>query len=80
MQDPASKRDIVCDTKLEALFGQGRVNMMQMAGLLSKHFSAIEDPAVLENAWKVQDEMVAANAAQGGGDAPAEEQPNGDQE
>ena len=36
-QDPADKRIIVADDKLRAVFGQDRVNMMTMMGLLSPH-------------------------------------------
>ena len=37
LQDPADKRVIVADDKLRAVFGQDRVNMMTMMGLLSPH-------------------------------------------
>jgi DNA topoisomerase-3 len=40
-QDPADKREIVADDKLRAVFGQDRVNMMKMMGLLSPHLKAI---------------------------------------
>ncbi len=40
-QDPADKRQIVADAKLRAVFGQDRVNMMKMMGLLSPHLRAI---------------------------------------
>lgn len=40
-QDPADKRIIVADDKLRAVFGQDRVNMMKMMGLLSPHLKAI---------------------------------------
>lgn len=36
-QDPADKREIVADDKLRAVFGQDRVGMMKMMGLLSPH-------------------------------------------
>ena len=37
LQDPADKRIIVVDDKLRAVFGQDRVQMMTMMGLLSPH-------------------------------------------
>ena len=40
-QDPADKRIIVADDKLRAVFGQDRVNMLTMMGLLSPHLRAI---------------------------------------
>lgn len=36
LQDPADKRKIICDEKLQALFGQKRVGMFKMTGLVSK--------------------------------------------
>ena len=40
LQDPADKRTIVADEKLKKVFGgQAKVNMMKMAGLVSKHLS-----------------------------------------
>ena len=41
LQDPADKREIVADDRLRAVFGQDRVNMMKMMGLLSPHLKAI---------------------------------------
>ena len=41
LQDPADKRIILADAKLKAVFGQDRVNMMKMMGLLSPHLKAI---------------------------------------
>ncbi len=40
-QDPADKRIIVADDKLRAVFGQDRVNMLTMMGLLSPHLKVI---------------------------------------
>jgi DNA topoisomerase-3 len=40
-QDHADKRVIVADDKLRAVFGQDRVNMMKMMGLLSPHLRAV---------------------------------------
>lgn len=40
LQDPNDKRTIVADEKLKKVFGgQAKVNMMKMAGLVSKHLS-----------------------------------------
>ncbi len=41
LQDPADKRVIVADEKLRTVFGQDRVNMLAMMGLLSPHLKAI---------------------------------------
>ncbi len=41
LQDPADKRVIVANEKLRAVFGQDRVNMLAMMGLLSPHLKAI---------------------------------------
>ena len=41
LQDPADKREIIPDDKLRAVFGQDRVSMMRMMGLLSPHLKAI---------------------------------------
>ncbi len=40
-QNLADKRIIVADDKLRAVFGQDRVDMMKMMGLLSPHLKAI---------------------------------------
>lgn len=40
LQDPADKRTIVADEKLKKVFGgEARVNMMKIAGFVSKHVS-----------------------------------------
>ncbi len=39
LQDPNDKRTIVADEKLKKVFGQDKVHMMKMAGLVSKHVS-----------------------------------------
>ena len=41
LQDPSDKRIIVTDDKLRDVFGQDRVNMMKMMGLLSPHLKAL---------------------------------------
>ncbi len=37
LQDPADKRVIVADERLRAVFGQDRVGMFSLMGLLSPH-------------------------------------------
>jgi len=40
LQDPKDKRTIVADDKLKAIFGgESKVNMMKLAGFVSKHIS-----------------------------------------
>jgi chromatin remodeling complex protein RSC6 len=39
LQDPNDRRTIVADDKLKKVFGQDKVHMMKMAGLLGKHIS-----------------------------------------
>ena len=42
LQDPADKRTIVADEKLLKIFGgEKKVNMMKLAGFVSKHVSKI---------------------------------------
>ncbi|KMT13016.1 hypothetical protein BVRB_4g087310 [Beta vulgaris subsp. vulgaris] len=39
LQNPANKREIICDEKLKALFsGKDRVGFLEIAKLLSQHF------------------------------------------
>ena len=42
LQDPQSKRDIICDAPLKNVFGKGRVNMFEMQKLLSDHLRPVE--------------------------------------
>lgn len=39
LQDPANKRMINADTKLQAIFGQPKVSMFDLAKLIGKHVS-----------------------------------------
>ena len=39
-QDPADRREIVCDDRLRAVFGRDRFDMLTMMGLLSPHLRA----------------------------------------
>lgn len=40
LQNPANKRNILCDDKLKAVMGKGEVTMFEMTGLVGKHLSA----------------------------------------
>lgn len=37
LQDPKSKRDILTDANLKAVFGKAKVNMFEMTKLIGKH-------------------------------------------
>jgi chromatin remodeling complex protein RSC6 len=37
LQNPANKRNILCDEKLRAVMGKGEVTMFEMTGLVGKH-------------------------------------------
>lgn len=37
LQNPANKRNILCDKKLEAVMGKSEVTMFEMTGLVGKH-------------------------------------------
>jgi chromatin remodeling complex protein RSC6 len=37
LQNPANKRNILCDDKLKAVMGKGEVTMFEMTGLVGKH-------------------------------------------
>lgn len=39
LQNPANKRNILCDEKLKAVMGKDEVTMFEMTGLVSKHLS-----------------------------------------
>jgi len=39
LQNPANKRNILCDAALKAVMGKDEVTMFEMTGLLSKHLS-----------------------------------------
>ena len=40
LQNPANKRNILCDTKLKAVMGKDEVTMFEMTGLVGKHLEA----------------------------------------
>lgn len=39
LQNPANKRNILCDAALKAVMGKAEVTMFEMTGLLGKHLS-----------------------------------------
>ena len=39
LQNPANKRNIVCDAPLKAVMGKDEVTMFEMTGLVGKHLS-----------------------------------------
>jgi len=39
LQNPANKRNILCDDKLKAIMGKDEVTMFEMTGLVNKHLS-----------------------------------------
>lgn len=40
LQNPANKRNILCDDKLRAVMGKPEVTMFEMTGLVGKHLRA----------------------------------------
>lgn len=40
LQNPANKRNIICDDKLLAVMGKREVTMFEMSGLVGKHLHA----------------------------------------
>lgn len=41
LQNPANKRNILCDAKLKAVMGKEEVTMFEMTGLVGKHLSQV---------------------------------------
>jgi chromatin remodeling complex protein RSC6 len=39
LQNPANKRNILCDAKLKAVMGKDEVTMFEMTGLVGKHLA-----------------------------------------
>ena len=39
LQNPANRRNILCDAKLQAVMGKPEVTMFEMSGLVGKHLS-----------------------------------------
>ena len=85
LQDPADRRQIVCDPNLQRVFGLPRVSMFQMNKLLCPHIvtrikgastapkteDAATAQAVAEDTGPVKGEGMEAAAAVAGGAAPA---------
>ena len=42
LQNPESKRDILCDAALKSVFGKNTVNMFEMQKLLSAHLRPVD--------------------------------------
>jgi chromatin remodeling complex protein RSC6 len=41
LQNPANKRNILCDAKLKAVMGKDEVTMFEMTGLVGKHLGQV---------------------------------------
>ena len=41
LQNPANKRNILCDEKLKAVMGKDEVTMFEMTGLVGRHLKAV---------------------------------------
>jgi chromatin remodeling complex protein RSC6 len=41
LQNPANKRNILCDASLKAVMGKDEVTMFEMTGLVGKHLSSV---------------------------------------
>ena len=41
LQNPANKRNILCNSKLKAVMGKDEVTMFEMTGLVGKHLSQV---------------------------------------
>ena len=41
LQNPANKRNILCDASLKAVMGKDEVTMFEMTGLVGKHLSQV---------------------------------------
>ncbi len=41
LQNPANKRNILCDAKLKAVMGKDEVTMFEMTGLVGKHLATV---------------------------------------
>jgi len=41
LQNPANKRNILCDPSLKAVMGKDEVTMFEMTGLVGKHLSSV---------------------------------------
>jgi chromatin remodeling complex protein RSC6 len=41
LQNPANKRNILCDAQLKAVMGKDEVTMFEMTGLVGQHLKAV---------------------------------------
>jgi chromatin remodeling complex protein RSC6 len=41
LQNPANKRNVLCDEQLKAVMGKDEVTMFEMAGLVGRHLKAV---------------------------------------
>jgi chromatin remodeling complex protein RSC6 len=41
LQNPANKRNVLCDEKLKAVMGKDEVTMFEMTGLVGKHLREV---------------------------------------
>ena len=41
LQNPANKRNILCDEPLKAVMGKDEVTMFEMTGLVSRHLASV---------------------------------------
>jgi len=41
LQNPANKRNVLCDASLKAVMGKDEVTMFEMTGLVGKHLSPV---------------------------------------
>ncbi|KAJ3049153.1 hypothetical protein HK097_009818 [Rhizophlyctis rosea] len=71
LQNPSDKRTILCDEKLQRVFGQPSVTMFQMNKLLTPHFSAADESVKEDLKDEVKTEV--KGEEDGGGEEGGEE-------
>lgn len=42
LQNPKNRRNVMCDTKLQKLFGKEEVTMFELAGFIAKHLTEVK--------------------------------------
>lgn len=70
LRDPRKKSQIICDSRLENLFGKARVGHFEMLKLLESHFFVKEDSQPDDVQGSVVDNVVNHMEADGNTDAP----------
>lgn len=70
LRDPRKKSQIICDSRLENLFGKARVGHFEMLKLLESHFLVKEDSQPDDVQGSVVDDVVNHMEADGTTDAP----------